>query len=269
MDSSILIIGGGVALGAFVLGSILLAVYLRSNRAKAAYGSDPMVYGNLVMCPNCGYMNPLDTAACLKCRVPLPARPPQGYGFPPPPPPAQPGGMPPAPDYGGYAPPPPKPDYGAYAAPPPPPAAPPKPTYTPQPGYGNYAAPPPAYAPDPDQTGAPASPNVPAAAPSVMPGAMPRAWLEGVSGAVVGHRAYLSQASILVGRSTQCDVQVYDPKVSRRHFQIRFANGGFFLQDQQSSRGTRVNGERVMARRLNDGDRIELGDSSLIFHLEA
>ncbi len=254
MDSSILIIGGGVALGAFVLGSILLAVYLRSNRTKAGYGSDPMVYGNLVMCPNCGYMNPLDTAACLKCRVPLPARPPQGYGFPPPPP-AQPGGAPP--------------DYGAYA-PPPAPAAPPKPAYTPPPGYSNYAPPPPAYPPpDPDQTGAPANSNMPAAAPSVMPGTMPRAWLEGVSGAVVGHRAYLSQTSILVGRSTQCDVQVYDPKVSRRHFQIRFANGGFFLQDQQSSRGTRINGERVMARRLNDGDRIDVGDSSLIFHIEA
>jgi pSer/pThr/pTyr-binding forkhead associated (FHA) protein len=97
---------------------------------------------------------------------------------------------------------------------------------------------------------------------------MPRAWLEGVGGAIMGHRALITQADTLVGRSTVCDVQVYDPKVSRQHFRIRYANGGFFLQDQESSRGTRINGEDVLAQRLQDGDQIRLGDSSLVFHIE-
>ncbi|MEJ2362618.1 MAG: FHA domain-containing protein, partial [Gammaproteobacteria bacterium] len=55
------------------------------------------------------------------------------------------------------------------------------------------------------------------------------------------------EADTLVGRSTVCDVQVYDPKVSRKHFRIRYGNGAFFMQDQQSSRGTLINGERVDA----------------------
>jgi pSer/pThr/pTyr-binding forkhead associated (FHA) protein len=97
---------------------------------------------------------------------------------------------------------------------------------------------------------------------------MPRAWLEGTGGAMMGHTAALEKADTLIGRSTSCDVQVYDPKVSRRHFLIRYANGAFFLQDQQSSRGTSINGERVMAQRLQNGDRIELGDTSLIFHTD-
>jgi pSer/pThr/pTyr-binding forkhead associated (FHA) protein len=40
------------------------------------------------------------------------------------------------------------------------------------------------------------------------------------------------------------------------------------LQDQQSSRGTTINGEKVTAQKLNNGDRVELGDTSLIFHIE-
>lgn len=98
---------------------------------------------------------------------------------------------------------------------------------------------------------------------------MPEAWLEGVDGPAMGLRRMLLQADTMVGRSQVCDVQVYDPKVSRKHFLIRFANGAFFLQDQQSSRGTRINGEQVMARRLANGDRIALGDSTLVFHVRS
>ena len=97
---------------------------------------------------------------------------------------------------------------------------------------------------------------------------MPKAWLEGESGVIAGQRTILVQTDTLFGRSTQCDVQIYDPKVSRQHFIIRYGEGAFFLQDQDSSRGTMINGEPVTAQRLQNGDRIELGDSLLIFHVE-
>ncbi|GAB4411087.1 MAG: hypothetical protein Kow00106_05170 [Anaerolineae bacterium] len=115
---------------------------------------------------------------------------------------------------------------------------------------------------------------VPQAAAAYAPGAgsrpadMPRAWLEGVGGTVSGQRFGLQKADTLVGRSTVCDVQIPDPKVSRRHFMIRFARGAFFLQDQQSAQGTWVNGERVLAQRLRNGDRITVGDTTLIFRAE-
>lgn len=220
---------GGIA--AFLIGMVLLALYFNSNRRKHQYENEPVVYGSLVQCSNCGYMNPMDTAACLNCRQPLP----QHY-------PAQPN-----PDYlyaatsspvGYYQPRP--PDFSAPVESPPAPV-----TYQPAP--------------------APIEQTVPV---SEAPSGIPHAWLEGVGGPMMGHRAALTQADTLVGRSTSCHVQVYDPKVSRRHFLIRYANGGFFLQDQQSSRGTRVNGEKVMARRLKDGDHIEIGDSGMVFRCE-
>ncbi len=97
---------------------------------------------------------------------------------------------------------------------------------------------------------------------------MPRAWLEGVGGAMMGQRVRLYQTDTLVGRSSVCDVQAPDAKVSRRHFMIRYAEGSFFLQDQQSSRGTRINGQRTMAQRLKNGDHIEFGDAGVVFRCD-
>lgn len=129
------------------------------------------------------------------------------------------------------------------------------------------AMPPPVAAPGQLRASVPVAPaHVPNAVP--LPAGMPRAWLEGLGGALGGQRFWLQKADTLVGRSTVCDVQIPDPKVSRRHFMIRFARGAFYLQDQQSAQGTWVNGERVLAQRLHDGDRIAVGDTVLIFHIE-
>ena len=132
-------------------------------------------------------------------------------------------------------------------------------------------APPPQYAAPPAPV--PAVPQITApsraASPAgILPQGMPRAWLEGVGGVMLGHTVMLTGSDTMVGRSTTCDVQVFDAKVSRRHFQIRYAQGAFFLQDQQSSRGTLINGRRVMAQKLQNGDRIDVGDTSMVFHIQ-
>lgn len=129
------------------------------------------------------------------------------------------------------------------------------------------------YAPQPS----PAVQRPPSAAPTSPPPAadLPApppnvsAWMDGVGGPVQGQRFILKPEDTLVGRSTVCTVQVSDPKVSRRHFLIRFGNGAYFLQDQNSSRGTQINGQPVMAQRLYDGDRITIGDSRLVFRQRA
>lgn len=233
MESAILILVAVGALGAFATGVVLLVLYVRSGQIAGGQQREPVVYGNLVQCPTCGYMNPLESAACLNCRNPLPR--PRGYQ----PPPAQ---------YPTYM----SDQSGAT------PSA--SPTPSPQ-GYNSGPAP--SY-PPPQQ--AAASPAGSSAVPR--PPGMPNAWLEGVSGAMQGQRMVLQSPDILIGRSTVCDVQVFDPKVSRKHVRIRYGNGAFFMQDQQSSRGTRVNGERVMAQKLNNGDRLGIGDTELVFRIE-
>jgi hypothetical protein len=244
-----------VALGAllaFGAGIVLLVLYFRSGREDKYERQELVRYGNLVQCPRCGYMNPADSAACLNCRLPLTHAHRSG------PPVVAPNSptIPPT----AYQPPPVRP-------------TPPPPSYAPPPAAGATVkrTPPPSVAPPQEAQQTAPAPSTPDAAPpdaAQPPAERPNAWLEGKTGALADQRIVLTQADTMIGRSTSCEVQIYDPKVSRKHFLIRYGNGAFFLQDQDSSRGTYINGERVMAQRLNDGDRIDLGDTSLVFHVE-
>ena len=77
----------------------------------------------------------------------------------------------------------------------------------------------------------------------------------------------LTSRRLVVGRSRECDVQVEDGNVSRRHFEIVHEDpDGWVLVDLGSTNGTEVNGRRVSGRqRLDDGDRITAGGTELVF----
>lgn len=65
----------------------------------------------------------------------------------------------------------------------------------------------------------------------------------------------------IIGRSSECQVVVADPRVSRRHAMIRKQDGGFYLFDLGSFNGSYLNGSRVTAtRQLQHGDVITFAD---------
>lgn len=68
-----------------------------------------------------------------------------------------------------------------------------------------------------------------------------------------------------VGRGSACDVQLPDSSISFLQLVLRCAQGNWFLQDQASSGGTLVNGERVQATRLMPGDQITIGNTTMTF----
>lgn len=70
-----------------------------------------------------------------------------------------------------------------------------------------------------------------------------------------------------IGRSSENDLRLPDPAVSRQHTRLRCAQGDWYIQDLQSSGGTFVNGQRVPATLLNDGDIIGVGKSTFLFQL--
>jgi pSer/pThr/pTyr-binding forkhead associated (FHA) protein len=78
-------------------------------------------------------------------------------------------------------------------------------------------------------------------------------------GKEAGREFVFDQDSVLIGRTSECDVILYDPGVSRRHARIYVENGQFFVEDVGSSNGTQVNGELVKKQSLKDGDSISLG----------
>ncbi len=66
--------------------------------------------------------------------------------------------------------------------------------------------------------------------------------------------------SLMVGRSSICDVYIEDRQMSRQHFCLEKNGDQIFIMDLQSTNGTAVGGIRINGkRRLNSGDTIEAG----------
>jgi hypothetical protein len=82
------------------------------------------------------------------------------------------------------------------------------------------------------------------------------------------HTVPLRGEVVTIGRLPDCDVVLKDKGASRRHAQIRSKNGVFTLTDLGSTNGTRLNGQTVQARKLEDGDRITIGSTVLDFRRE-
>ncbi|MBN1666491.1 MAG: FHA domain-containing protein [Anaerolineales bacterium] len=81
-----------------------------------------------------------------------------------------------------------------------------------------------------------------------------------------GGEPRLLRDGLTIGRSPACDLVLADNSVSKLHAVIRQSGGTWFIQDQGSSNGIRVNGQQVRASRLQPGDRVQFGQCrELIF----
>jgi PAS domain S-box-containing protein len=98
----------------------------------------------------------------------------------------------------------------------------------------------------------------------VVPKPPDAAWLMVTNSATPGTlgRLYkLCGVESVLGRAPEAEVQLLDEGISRRHARvIRAADGGFELEDLESTNGTYHNGFRLKARvRLAEGDKVQLG----------
>jgi pSer/pThr/pTyr-binding forkhead associated (FHA) protein len=66
----------------------------------------------------------------------------------------------------------------------------------------------------------------------------------------------LTAAVMLVGRDEGADIRVDEPLISRAHARIERRGEGYVVQDLGSTNLTRVNGEVVGERALQDGDEV-------------
>ncbi|MGP4043348.1 FhaA domain-containing protein [Streptomyces sp. 2A115] len=116
------------------------------------------------------------------------------------------------------------------------------------------SAPPPGGRPGPTPMG-----QRPAAAPGPVPGARVRHWIE-----VNGTRHQISRPTLVLGRSTEADVRIDDPGVSRRHCEIRTGTPST-IQDLGSTNGIVVDGQHTTRATLRDGSRIVVGSTTIIY----
>ena len=82
---------------------------------------------------------------------------------------------------------------------------------------------------------------------------------------VDGEPHEVDKRRILIGRSRECDIQLSEANVSRRHAEVRQEGATYWLVDLESTNGTEVNGRRLRRAKLRDGDRITLGSTEIVF----
>ncbi len=91
------------------------------------------------------------------------------------------------------------------------------------------------------------------------------AFLTVISGEMVGTMFELPLGQTVIGRSEVAQVRLPDDGVSRRHAKIvREADGSAKIVDLDSTNGTYINGRRVHAEGLREGDRIRIGQSATL-----
>jgi hypothetical protein len=117
------------------------------------------------------------------------------------------------------------------------------------------AAPPPGGAAQSNVARFPGSPPTSPAGP-VGPA---RRWIE-----INGTRHQISRPTMVLGRSTEADVRIDDPGVSRRHCEIQVGTPST-IQDLGSTNGIVVDGQHTTRATLRDGSRIVVGSTTIVY----
>ena len=86
-----------------------------------------------------------------------------------------------------------------------------------------------------------------------------------IAGNQTGAMHKLEKDEALIGRSEDASLLINDDGVSRHHAKIvRRPDGTFAIVDLGSTNGTFCNGERVETRVLKDGDKLQIGTTTII-----
>ena len=83
-----------------------------------------------------------------------------------------------------------------------------------------------------------------------------------------GQKYPVDKRRVVLGRSRECDIQVEDPNVSRRHAEIRQEGATYWMVDLDSTNGIEVGGKRQKRVKLENGTRLTLGSTEVVFRRE-
>ena len=89
-----------------------------------------------------------------------------------------------------------------------------------------------------------------------------------LAGPAGGRVFQIPEGELSIGRQASCDLRLTEATVSRRHALLRRRGDRVELTDCDSRHGTFVNGLPVGERTLEDGDRVVIGESTLLVRLD-
>jgi diguanylate cyclase (GGDEF)-like protein len=91
-----------------------------------------------------------------------------------------------------------------------------------------------------------------------------RAHLIVLAGENLGQMFRVDQSETIIGRAPDGHIRVQDGSVSRRHSRIIQVGGEVWIEDMGSSNGTYVNEGRIVKQLLRDGDKIQMGSTTIL-----
>ncbi len=86
-----------------------------------------------------------------------------------------------------------------------------------------------------------------------------------VDGPKPGREIEIFPGTICIGRQTDCDIQLLENSLSRKHANIEYREDYWFLKDLGSQNGSFVDDQPVVEKKLDHGDHIRLGNVVLQF----
>lgn len=91
-----------------------------------------------------------------------------------------------------------------------------------------------------------------------------RAYLIVLAGGNLGQMFPIRETETVIGRAVDASVRLKDDGVSRRHAKIVLKEGEVTVEDMKSANGTLLNGQRVERAVLHDGDKIQVGSTTIL-----
>ena len=78
-------------------------------------------------------------------------------------------------------------------------------------------------------------------------------------------RVEMDRGETILGRGSECRVQLKLPGVSRLHSRVTYRDEEYTVEDLGSTNGTYVNGVRVQRCVLRNNDQIQIDDANILF----
>lgn len=78
----------------------------------------------------------------------------------------------------------------------------------------------------------------------------------------------LDKSRLTIGRRPNCDIRLENLAISGEHAAVVEQDGVFYIEDNDSTNGTLVNGQTITRHQLQDGDRIGLGRHQIEYREE-
>jgi diguanylate cyclase (GGDEF)-like protein len=83
-------------------------------------------------------------------------------------------------------------------------------------------------------------------------------------GSNVGELFRLDEGETYLGRGSTATIRLNDDGVSRKHCRVMQRQGVVMIEDLGSSNGTVINGDHVATKELREGDKIQLGSTTIL-----